>query len=141
MEHLVDWFSLTLGPFLALVLAPAKKSKIQSTRKHSSRMPAAPLGKRTCFIMKKFEYARGSLYSEIEVEQVWRLGLGVLVQDGGWGLEECLCMVRSNASWVMVTYGKRDRTENITFATLSAGGNKTTLRVTKIFGWTQTKKS
>ena len=53
-------------------------------------------------------------------------------------------MVRSNALWVMVTWdpcGRTDRTNNITIATLSAGGNKATPRVTKISGWTQTKKS
>ena len=83
------------------------------TRTHSSRLPTSPLAHRMCFVMNKLEYVRGekmeSLHNEIHVELI-RIGRSFVgthevVYTRGQGLYRGggACLVRSNASWVMVT--------------------------------------
>ena len=74
-DNLLGWCTKSIGfrykwvLFLALVLAPAKKSE-QGNKKVLQQDANRPLANRKCFIMKTFEHVRGSPYSEIEDEQV-----------------------------------------------------------------------
>ena len=95
-----------------------------------------PASRREWFIVKKFEHfgGRGSLYIEVQVEQVWTCPEGwAFYRRGGSGsctlvglepepfTEVGAFMARSKASWVMVTWdpcGQTDTTENITFQQL-----------------------